>query len=117
MIKYLVVADETNSGQEISWRVAYSTVANDATWTTVAITQNFAVAGAVTTTGTTDIAFAANTGANAWKASAYDNALWVAATPVNPSSTIFRLTPDESTTTDARPVVGEAATAYYVATN
>ena len=25
-----------------------------------------------------------------------------------------RLTPDESTTTDARPVVGEAATAYYL---
>jgi len=28
---------------------------------------------------------------------------------------MFRLTPDESTTTDARPVVGDAATAYYAA--
>lgn len=27
---------------------------------------------------------------------------------------MFRLTPDESTTTDARPNVGDAATAYYL---
>jgi len=30
---------------------------------------------------------------------------------------MFRLTPDESTTTDARPNVGDAATAYYLVAN
>mmetsp|Transcript_24029 Transcript_24029/g.40824 ORF Transcript_24029/g.40824 Transcript_24029/m.40824 type:complete len:97 (+) Transcript_24029:491-781(+) len=43
----------------------------------------------------------------------FDNAFWVAAS-AQPSVSMFRLTPDESTTTDARPNVGDAATAYYL---
>merc|ERR1719223_2033371 len=89
LIKYLVVADDDNSGQEISWNVAYS--------------------GA---TGTTALTFAANTGANAWYAYSYENNIWDGTTA--PSVSMFRLTPDESTTTDARPNVGDAASAYYL---
>merc|ERR1719223_2581665 len=89
LIKYLVVADDDNSGQEISWNVAYSG-----------------------STGTTALTFAANTGANAWYAYSYENNIWDGTTA--PSVSMFRLTPDESTTTDARPNVGDAASAYYL---
>merc|ERR1719329_1184928 len=113
LIKYLVVADDDNSGQEISWNVAYSGDANATTsWDSIAITQTFGAAVSVSATGTTALTFAANTGANAWYAYSYENGAWTAT--VSPSVSMFRLTPDESTTTDARPNVGDAATAYYL---
>ena len=111
LIKYLVVADDDNSGQEISWNVAYSGSSGD-TWSSIALTQTFGAAASVSATGTTALTFAANTGANAWYAYSYENNIWDGTTA--PSVSMFRLTPDESTTTDARPNVGDAATAYYL---
>merc|ERR1719329_1422652 len=53
LIKYLVVADDDNSGQEISWNVAYSGDANATTsWDSIAITQTFGASGSVSATGT-----------------------------------------------------------------
>merc|ERR1719223_2318250 len=111
LIKYLVVADDDNSGQEISWNVAYSG-STGTTWSSIALTQTFGAAASVSATGTTALTFAANTGANAWYAYSYENNSWDGTTA--PSVSMFSLTPDESNTTDARPNVGDAASAYYL---
>jgi hypothetical protein len=110
LVKYLVDADDANSGAEIMWTVTYTNGA--AAFAAAALTQTFAAAGTVTATGTTLLPFATGAGANIWVLYSWESAWWVAAT-AQPSCTLIRLTPEENTTTDARPVVGETAAAYY----
>ena len=74
MIKYLVDADDTDSGAEISWMTTYE--ANTEAFDAPTLTQTFGVAGSVSATGSTALAFTANTGANAWKLSAYNDTFW-----------------------------------------
>jgi hypothetical protein len=74
LIKYLVDADDTDSGAEISWMTTY--VADTTEFDAPTLTQTFGVAGSVSATGTTALAFTTNTGANAWMLYAYNDTFW-----------------------------------------
>lgn len=123
LIIYATDADNaTTTGQEVLFLVKYETTtagdgaATVGAWADATLTQSFNAAGSITSTGTTKLAGSANTGTNAWKLNQWDDAAWdgTSGTKVSPSSIVFRLTPDESTSTDPRPEVGTTATAYYL---
>ena len=111
----IVYTDNTGNdfkGQQILWLVAQEVSdAAGGSYDNGSITQLFQKSGTITAAGNTALAPVANTGANAWVLTAVKKTIY---SPTNaPASTLWRLTPDESTETDARPVVGDKAGAYY----
>lgn len=100
-------------GQQILWQVTQNVAeTNGATdFTDGEFKQLFNKSGTITAAGNTALVPIANTGTNAWVLTAVKKTFYSDTSA--PASTLWRLTPDESTETDARPVVGDKAGAYY----
>ena len=82
-------------------------------YTDITLHQSFNKSGTITSETTNDIIAYEMTTKNAWLMTSYQSSVWNASTPLTATTSLWRLTPDNNTSIDARPVVGENAMAFY----